>query len=228
MDKEGRLVSFAAMGHGREIGAVCFQKKPVHRRLPDNFLQHFGPVKSNDAGHGKIKSQIEALPGHGPVAGKTVKDTRADAGGFYHSQRLFVRFAIVNDDRQAQLPGQIQLPGKHLRLLFTRGKITEIIKSDFSVSDNLRVLRKLFQLVERRVVRRGRIMGMDADGRINVFMTAGNRQRFAAQSRIGPHRDDAVNPRRPGAFNHVGSIGIELLHLQVGMGIDQHEGFSPG
>ena len=54
-----RLIAFAAMGHGGEIGRIGFDEYALQRNFPDDFTQGIGILESDDAGEGKIETQIQ-------------------------------------------------------------------------------------------------------------------------------------------------------------------------
>jgi len=151
-----------------------------------------------------------------------VKNPRANFRFPDHPERLLVGVAVVDDDRQFQFMGQFELPGKHFHLFSARRQITEVIQADLTVSDNFRVCSQLTEFIEGLIAGPGHIVRMDANRCVNVFILPGNRQGLAAQRQIGSNGHNTFHTRKPSTLNHLIAIGVELLHLQVGVGVNHH------
>ena len=123
---------------------------------------------------------------------------------------------------------QLQLPEKYLLLHITRRVIVEIVESNFAPGNDLGPLCQLYQLDEVVIVGQSSLMWVDANGRVNKFVTLSKLNPTIKRSWPGPaaNSDDTLNPSLPRSRDHRLAISVELIHLEVGVGVDEHRSLS--
>ena len=130
----------------------------------------------------------------------------------------------MNHDRQLGRARQFHLPQEDLLLQFARRVIVEIVQPDFAPGNDLGPFRQLFEFLKVGVGGQLGFMRMDADGGVDKFVLLG--QSNAAVQRAGPgsaaNGDDLFNAAVPRPRDHLLAVGVELLHLEMGVGVYEH------
>jgi hypothetical protein len=69
---------------------------------------------------------------------------------------------------------------------------------------------------------------VDANSRVNKFVTLSKLNPAVKRSWPGSagNSDDALNPSLPRSRDHRLAISVELIHLEVGVGVDEHRSLS--
>src|SRR5579872_2372420 len=119
--------------------------------------------------------------------------------------------------------GQRELLAKDAALDVAGREIVMIVESDLADGENLRLFRELRQSFERPGRGFGGIVRVDADGRVDEIVPAGETERGFEIGRAvtranGHHTRDAGCT---GALNGRVAVRVELLVIQMTVGIDQ-------
>src|SRR5690242_16417183 len=98
-----------------------------------------------------------------------------------------------------------------------------IVQSDFPDGRYLRMTRQRAQPLKCVFGRLRRIVRMDAHGGVQerVPLRQANRGFQIGRTVAGPNRHQPFNPRRAGALDGLFAVFVELLVVQMAMGIDQ-------
>ena len=134
-----------------------------------------------------------------------------------------VAVAGVDDDRQAQLVGEHEVPREVVLLDRKRGSIPVTIEPSLAERHDLGGLDR--QITNRRpVVGAGfsRVVGMNPDrSRDHRGVVAGDHYDRLAVGGGSTHRNDLADPARPRQVEHGGQPRQEARVGQVGMGVGQ-------
>ena len=127
-----------------------------------------------------------------------------------HRERLVVRVAGVDHERQAQLVGQLDLRGEHAALVVGRGVVAVEVEADLAQRDHPRPGQ---QRAHRVHVGLGGLVRVPADDRPHAGMAGGQLHRLLAAD-----REDALDAGG-GSLGDRG-VGALLAALEVRMGVD--------
>src|ERR1700674_1940370 len=135
-----------------------------------------------------------------------------------------VRGAAVDYDRQLGCLRQLQLLQKNMLLHVPRRMVIEIVQPNLAPGNDLGVLCQLRHLLEIGIAGKLGFVRMNPDGRINELMLFGELDAAVERTWARPAADgeNGLNTRILGPLQHKGAVSIELLHLEMCVGIDEH------
>ena len=117
---------------------------------------------------------------------------------------------------------------KDLLLHVPRRVIVEIIQPDFAPGNDLGSFCQLFQFAESRIGRQLGFVGMNANGGVDEFVLLGQLDAAVQTSRpvTVANRDDRLYSCFSRPRDHLLAIGLELLAIEMSMGIDENRRWS--
>ena len=127
-----------------------------------------------------------------------------------HRERLVIRVAGVDHERQAQLVGQLDLRGEHPALVVGRGVVAVEVEADLAQRDHPGTGQQRAHGVD---VGLGGLVRVPADDRPHAGMAGGQLDRLLAAD-----REDALDAGG-GSLGHRG-VGALLAALEVRVGVD--------
>jgi hypothetical protein len=137
--------------------------------------------------------------------------------------QIRVGIPAVNDDRTPELLRQFQLPYEHLLLDLAWGSVVVVVQSDLADGNYPRVLQQTAQDFEMVFLGLDGIVGMNSCRGVNPVVPGGDgrgrRQVFDAGTTA--HREDVRHSGRPGTFDDLFAVGIEIGIVEMGVGIDE-------
>ncbi len=107
------------------------------------------------------------------------------------SGRLVVRFAIVDDDGEAELVGQGELCVEEAPLLLRCGEATDGVEAGLAHRDRLRMSQELAELGEALGLGLPGLVRVDPERGMHALVTLGDRERRPARLDAGADRDDS-------------------------------------
>ena len=126
----------------------------------------------------------------------------------------------MDEHRLSAATGECQLAPERLRLGLARREIAEEVEADLADRDDLGAGQPL-DLGERRIVRVGGLVRMDADRRPHVRQARGHRRGRLRGGHVGPDREDAPHTRGPRAREDGVEITAELGEVQVRVRVEE-------
>ena len=87
----------------------------------------------------------------------------------------------MDDDRERERGGGLELPLEERPLNIARSPIVEVVEADLADGDRHGVTEKLDELVDRGGSRASRLMRIDPEGREDAFLGLANRERRPAR-----------------------------------------------
>ena len=139
-----------------------------------------------------------------------------------YRKRVPVRVAVVDADGQSRRACNAELHDKELALHGTRLRIflPVVVQSDLPNRDHLRMLRPREQLRTLRIRQHTRALGMDADSGVErgILLRIGDHL-CGRRHRIS-HADDLCNPRLGGTRNHLRTVFVVALIVEMGVRIN--------
>ena len=227
----GGFAAFAAMRDGREVGRVGFEHEVSGGHVARGFGDDAGVFEGGDAGEGNKVTSVEQGPRLIERAGVAVKNAAQTAAiGHDDGAEVIPAFAIVQDDVQAELHGEIELRAEAGVLMrapvFQRPAVwrrVEVIEADFANGGDFRMLREGAEFVDPGVAADGiDIAGMDAGGEAHIRLVFRDGDEFAGVFEIDGGRDHARDASGAGALEHSRQIDIKLAAAEVGVGVGEH------
>ncbi len=199
----GRLVASPPVGLGCQVGTVGFHQHAVDGDVSDHLPGGLVPGVGDGSGKGEIKAHIEAGPGHVGIAAEAVEDP-ADLGRFFFLQdfqHLDVGLPVVHDDRKPFLPGQANLAAEGLPLRLPGGAVAVVVEADLADRDSLFLfVKELSERFNPGVGGLGCVVGMDADGGVNVGVDPGDLQAGPGAFDVAADREDVTDALPKGAW----------------------------
>ena len=128
---------------------------------------------------------------------------------------------VMDDHRQVQLLGEVELFPKPPELNLPRGEVVEEIEADLSDGDDLLLPRQDPERVIGRCIDLLHLVGMDADGRIDRLVETGQGHGLFTVGKRRSDRDDRRQAGLRGPRENRLPVVVECLHLQMGMGINR-------
>ena len=107
------------------------------------------------------------------------------------SGRLVVRFAIVDDDGEAELVGQGELCVEEAALLLRCREATDRVEAGLAHRDRLRMSQELAELGEALGLGLRGLVRVDPEGGMHALVALGDRERRPARLDAGADRDDS-------------------------------------
>src|SRR5690606_4501079 len=145
---------------------------------------------------------------------------------FQYLNRLVIRRAAVNDDREAQFSRNDDLPAENLTLHIARAVIVIVVKPDLAPRDHLvRILRKFDQMSFGLVVVQFRVVRMNTDRGPHILITLCNRNRPPKIIRMRitrPNIQHRRHARVPRSFNDLIPVLVKLRPVNMEVRVDQH------
>lgn len=217
----GRLVSLSAPRLRGEIGGIGFDEKPIRRDITDNGPERLGLPIGHGTRHGKEKTHIDTLPGHGRIPGKAVENP-AQTASFPADDAEGVRMGvpIVDDHGEVQFHSKIELRGEMAELGLSGGVVVEVIETDLPDGNDLAMLRELAEGVIRGGVDPLCLMGVYAYGSINQRVAFRDFHRLEAVGNGRSDGDDRRQSRGPGPGDDGVPVGVKCIHFQMRMAVD--------
>ena len=134
--------------------------------------------------------------------------------------RLPVRLTIVDNHRQVQFAGQLQLFAEPPHLHVFRRKIPEEIEPDFTVSDNPLTFCQLCKEIVRKLINPRDIMRMHPHGGVDLVVPFREGNRLPAVLEVQTNRDDAGDTLFPCPSYNIFPLTIKFIHLKMGVRIN--------
>ena len=130
-------------------------------------------------------------------------------------QEVVVGLPAVEEDRLPDRAREGDLISTRVDLPRAGGEVPVVVETDLPHGHHLRRRGERRQLGQRPVVGGNRIVGMDADGRVDVGMRLGQRDRLARGDEVGPDgQEQPLDPIEPGvARMRLGDLAVGLEHL---------------
>ena len=210
----------------REKGGIRLHEEPLQGHTLDHVAQGIGLLEGDRTRNRDEESPVEALPGHTVIPGKTVDDA-AVLPAFEHRQYFFMGVAIVDDDGQTHLGGQLQLLAEAPELHVPGGAVMEKVEADLTVCHDLVHLRQFSHGIVRPLFYALHVVRMDADGGIYRFVPLGEGYGHVAVLHIRPDGDDGGDARVPGPRHYLVAVAVEASYLKMGVGIYEHGNLLP-
>src|ERR1700688_1058278 len=100
--------------------------------------------------------------------------------------------------------------------------VIEIVQRNLAPGHQLRVLCQMRHLLEIGIAGKLGFVRMNPDGRINELILFGELDAAVERTWARPAADgeNGLNTRIFGPLQHKGAVSIELLHLEMSVGID--------
>src|ERR1700676_3262757 len=119
---------------------------------------------------------------------------------------------------------QLQLLQKYPLLHISRRMIIEIVQPNLAPGNDLGALCQSRHLLEIGLTGKFSFVRMNSDRRINELVLFGELDGTIkrAWARSTADRENGFNSRLLGTLEHGRAVGIELLHLEMRVGIDKH------
>jgi hypothetical protein len=133
-------------------------------------------------------------------------------------------FAKVQDDRQIHLGGDGQLILQDLVLEFVRGGVPVVVQADLTDGYDARVTSELGESLAGVIIPGEGIGGMDTDSGAQQGRCGCQFKHGAGGSKVDGRDEDTGQAGINGALQDTCPIGIELVEIQVTMGICQGHG----
>ncbi len=139
----------------------------------------------------------------------------------------FLGVAAMDDDGFPQLPGQLDLLAEMLLLQILGRIVLEKIEADFPQGHHLRVGQQGSQFVVGRLVDAFDIMRVHPGRGVDEVVPLRQHPAAVAAFHVAADVENVLNALVPRAAEHFFPVGVELRHVQVGVGIDDHRTRTP-
>ena len=189
MHHVGGLVPRAAHRLGREVRAIGLDEDPVRRNRAGGLAQGDRIRKRHVAGERDVVATLDC--GHDKAGRReAVEDHRAGERS-ESSGRLVVRFAIVDDDGEAELVGEGELRVEEAPLLLRSREATDGVEAGLAHRDRLRMSQELAELGEALGLGLPGLMRVDPERGMHAVVPLGDRERRPTRVDAGADRDDS-------------------------------------
>ena len=132
----------------------------------------------------------------------------------------------MNNHRQLQVSGQLQLPAKNCHLHVARRIVVVEVESNFTPGDHTRTLSdKTRNPLLRAIVKQASVVRMNANGRVDILMCAGQPHRALERPAVwiaSAYVQNRGNAGSAGALNNFIAILVKFRTVYVCMRIDKH------
>ena len=212
------------MGDGGEEGGVGFDKQLFQGNLRGRFPEISGLGESQNSGEGDEKPQIDHPEGEFRVFREAMKNAAPCGPIFANGGQDVVRGKpAVNDDGKVELPGEPELLPEGRPLFLGRREIVMVVESDFADGDDLVSFMETPD--EGEVVRFELfpLMRVDAGGHQDEIRVGFPNLKGFPDRLFGCGFDGAEKGSDAGGLGPVDdgiSVGVEGLHVEVGVRID--------
>src|SRR5437868_1325389 len=232
---EGRLITLAAMRNRRQKRRVGFNQHAIQRDLLGRIANLLRLRKSNVSRKRNHEPHIERPFSMRPMPGKTMQNAPQSARRptFANQLQTFVPcilavvgWAAVNHNRQLRRSRQFHLPRKNLPLHVPRRVVIKIIQPNLPPGNHLGPLCQSLQFCKISLRSQFRLMGMNSDSRMNELIPLSQLNPAIERSRPRPAPDshNALNSRVASSLQDRLTVPIELLHLEMCVGINKGQG----
>ena len=131
-------------------------------------------------------------------------------------ERVLVGVAGVDDDRLAELGGDLELRFEEALLVVVRGVLAEVVEARLADRDRARVAEQVAKLVEAVRVGLVRVVRVDAEDGVDAVVLLGERERLVRARDAGGDGDHAVDADGAGSLEGLGC----LVGVEVRVGVD--------
>src|SRR6185503_1787169 len=181
----------------------------------------------------QVETEVEAARRFVRPSREAVEDAADPRGAIVAQdrQRVVPGFSRVDDDRQPDLARQVDLIAEGAALVLAGREIVVVIEADLADGDRLGTPGRLADVPRDRGGPVLRLVRVDAGGEMDEVV---QRRQVGAGGGVADergHRDQALDPRGPGARDHLVAVGIEVLQRQVGVAVAEqgrYFTFQPG
>lgn len=212
---------------GRKVGAVGFDQHAIEWHGCGHGSQIVVLFIGDHAGEADIETQLNAFGGHVGRASERVHDATqwtTGVGLAEHVEDVLLAITHVNDERQARLLRQPQVP---IEIVLLHGEcrlVPVAIEPRFAESDDFRVCRELNDGVPLGVADFVDIIGLNTGRSIESVVDLGNFEALLALWPGATHDENLIDPRRSRAGDHSIAIGVEAVLVEMGVGVEQLRG----
>jgi hypothetical protein len=171
-----------------------------------------------------VQAQIQIGKGLARAGGEAMRDTSDQAVTIVPQQgeEVFVRVALMQEDRLPQACGELQVPAKGVELRGSRREIAEVVEAAFADRRHLGRLRECRELLSLRFIEIRRVMRMHSGCSAEAF-------RFLSRERDGRTRavdratghDHARHPDRRSSLEHFVAIEVVAVVCQIDADVDE-------
>src|SRR5262249_24832842 len=137
-----------------------------------------------------------------------------------HADNVGFRFPTMDDNRQTFFPGQLKVAGEVVLLLWKRRVVPVTIEAGFADADDAGCIRQPHHLIPIRGSGLGDVVGLDADSSSQLGMRCGQSHAGGAGWRGRGDGNYSADARSDGALDYARQISLELLVVEVSMGVD--------
>ena len=228
-DRHARgLVARAAVRLGREVGAVGLEDERRRGSIFATsgnleFLYVSGPPMP------MRKPRSSAWRASSTPPGKGVEDPADLRGPLLAENRYRVveGLARVDDDRFLEIERDPDLPPEYLALPLPRRKIAVVIEPRLADGDDLLQEKPLLDPLLDGLVPVLRVVRVYAERAVNLAVPPGERDRVVDGPRVIADLEHLPHARRAGARDDVVEVVLELTHVEMDVGVDEHARFNP-
>ena len=181
---EGGLVALAAIGDGREIGAVGFDQQAVERHAARDLLQLDRVLERDDAREGDVEAEVERALRDVPCLGEAMHDAAHLARALlaHDRERIGRGRAGMDHERLAGLARRADVTPETLALPREVAFEAIVVEPRLADRDDLGRGGLRHQVRDSGLQRVG-VVRMDADGRIQVGVRLRDRDHARASRR---------------------------------------------
>src|SRR5690242_8144419 len=128
-----------------------------------------------------------------------------------------IRWAAVDYNRQLRVLRKLQLSEENISLSVTRRVIVKIVEADLAPGNYFWLCCKQLEFVEIPIRRQLCFMWMNADGCVYefIFLRELNSAVKRSRPRAAADGDNAINASFASPRNHLLTVRVELLHLEM-------------
>ena len=188
MDHKGWLI-YALLAHrfGGHVGTIGFEHQSIEGDEFGGGALLLGILEGDHAGERDVEAFVEDELGLLGRAAETVEDDLVDGATILAKDfhRFFEGFSAVDDDRQIQLGGDLQVLGEDPSLVLVEGEVVMIVEAGLADGDDLFVPGEGFQLGQCVRCDGFGIVGVDSDGGVEVVEALGELDGLSIFLRVG-------------------------------------------
>ena len=147
--------------------------------------------------------------------------SRAEGGGEQRVGDMLVSLAVVDQDRQVVLRGELELPVENRALHVRRRQVPVVVEPDLADRSSRGLRGEAFEVRPARFVERCGVVRMDPDRRIDQVRVASRQLQRRLGRREVPARDeDALDPGGARPFEDRVEVVVEAGVLEVSVRVD--------
>ncbi|MPM97788.1 hypothetical protein SDC9_144965 [bioreactor metagenome] len=213
----------AAIGNRRQVWGIGLDQQTIERAFLCNILDGLRILERDDARKGKMKPEVQRLGCHRPVFRKAVHHPAHRIGTFFRHQTQGIdrRIAGMHHQRLPARPRSADVVPETLALPLRLILVPIVIQPGFTDTNHLGMGGQCNEALNRRLLDLGRFR-MNANRRIQIGLTLGERQHFRKIFQIDADADSSGNPILAHTLQNFGQPPGQVGKIQVAVRIDQH------